>query len=218
MVVTVFAAIPLPGAPLSPFAQSLHERWGHQADAAVTRQREDLAALACLGAEAVHWHYADCIYRRTPDGQFPYDSEESLWAEIHPAEEGLIAELAARLAALPLGTRGALYVPLGLGHHVDHRIVNCAANRAACRLVHYEDFPYAEDLQEVEAALESAQWQINLTMVSEAALQAKIAAVGCYESQISTFWSGREEMAVRVRAFAERIGAGRPAERYWTGT
>ena len=218
LVVTVFAATPSPDAPLSPFAQGLHARWGHPDDAAVTRQAEDVAALACLGAAALHWPYTDCIYRQTPDGRFPYDSEESLWAKIHREEYGLVAELHERLAALPLAAGGTLYAPLGLGHHVDHRIVRWAAAGLPCHVAYYEDFPYAEDAQELEAALAGGASQAELTTLSEAALQAKIAAVACYESQISTFWSGLEEMAARVRAFAEGIGAGQPAERYWETT
>ena len=70
LVVTVFASPPAPGAPLSPFARSLHARWGHPAGAVARRQEEDRAAVAILGAQAVHWPYADCIYRQAPGGRF----------------------------------------------------------------------------------------------------------------------------------------------------
>jgi LmbE family N-acetylglucosaminyl deacetylase len=221
LVVTVFATTPLPGAPLSPFAQELHARWEHLARAATRRQEEDLAALALLGAEPMHWPYADCIYRQTPDGRFPYASEEALWGEVHPAEEGLVAELAARLAALPLrqGSAGTsvsvVYAPLGVGHHVDHQIVRRAAEDSEHTLIYYEEFPYAQDPQATQAALEEEQWQAELVPLSEEALEAKIAAIACYRSQISTFWGDLAEMAADVRAFAERTGSGRPAERYW---
>ena len=216
LVVTVFASSPAANGPLSPFARSLHARWEHLEDAAVARQTEDVAALAVLGAQCEHWPYTDCIYRQTPDGQFPYDSEESLWADIHPAEDALIAELAGRLAALPLAPGGSLYAPLGLGHHVDHRIVHRAARATGLQIVYYEDFPYAEDPEELAATLAGRDLIPEVTPLSESALQAKIGAVACYASQISTFWSGLAEMALRVRAFAEGIGHGHPAERYWS--
>jgi len=215
LVVTVFAELPAPGTPLSPFAQELHTRWGYPADAALRRQREDQAALATLGADPLHWPYADCVYRQTPDGHFPYASEEALWGAVHPTEERLVAELAARLATLPLVPGSAVYAPLGAGHHVDHQIVRRAAEACGASVVYYEDFPYAEDPHAVCAQLVGAQWRTELVPLSEEALKAKIAAIACYRSQISTFWTSLTEMSEAVRAFAEAVGDGRPAERYW---
>jgi LmbE family N-acetylglucosaminyl deacetylase len=216
LVVTVFAAAPAPSAPLSPFAQSLHRRWGHALDAALRRQEEDRAALALLGAEALHWPYFDCIYRTLPDGRFPYDSEESLWGPPHPLEAGLVTELAARLIALPNTPGGLLVGPLGVGHHVDHVLVRQALLEAGRPFLCYEDYPYAADQQAVKALLGSEGWSAERVSLSPQALEAKIAAIACYRSQISTFWGSLEEMAAQVRAFALAAGDGeRPAERYW---
>lgn len=215
LVVTVFAGPPAPGAPLSPFAQELHARWGHPADAVARRQEEDRAALAPLGAQAVHWPYADCIYRQAPDGRFLYASEEALWGKIQPEEEGLVAELAARLEALPLQPDGRIYAPLGVGHHVDHQIVHQAAAASGHVLTGYEDYPYAQDPQAVRSVLENGRWEADLVWLSEQALKAKIAAIACYRSQLSTFWADEAGMAAAVRAFARQTGGGQPAERYW---
>ncbi len=46
--------------------------------------------------------------------------------------------------------------------------------------------------------------QAELTLLSEETLEAKIAAITCYHSQLSTFWSDVVEMAAAVRPFAER--------------
>jgi len=207
LVATIFAGTPAPDAPLSPFAQELHARWGHPAEAVARRQEEDLAALALLGAEAVHWLYTDCIYRRTPDGHFPYASEEALWGEVHPAENSLVVEVATRLATLPLMSDDTAYAPLGVGHHLDHQIVRYAAEASGHTLVYYEDFPYTEDPQAVQVALMKGQWQAESAPLSREALGAKIAAIACYHSQLSTFWADVAEMAAAVWAFAER---------YWT--
>lgn len=215
LVVTIFGGEPGVEAPLSPFIRQLHTRWGLPTDAARQRQEEDRAALALLGATVVHWPYTDCIYRRTPTGCFLYATEESLWGTVHPAEESLIAELANRIAALPLGQDGALYVPLGVGHHVDHQIVRCAAQSSGRDLIYYEDYPYASDPQAVQAALGEEHWQADLVRLSTEALKAKIAAIACYRSQLSTFWAGEAEMAQSIQAFAEQVGGGTPAERYW---
>jgi len=215
LVVTVFAGIPLPSAPLSPFAQALHARWERPGDTVAGRREEDRAALALLGADLAHWPYSDCIYRQSPNDGFFYPDWESLWGEIHPAERKLIEELATRLATLPLLRGGALYAPLGTGHHVDHQIVHRAAAASGYTLTCYEDFPYAGYQQ---AAPEDGRWQEELAPLSEESLEARIAAIACYHSQISSFWAGAAEMAAAVRAFANRTGDGRLAERYWKST
>jgi len=215
LVVTVFAGAPAPGAPLSPFARSLHQRWGHLADAGSVRQAEDRAALAVLGADAHHWPYTDCIYRLLPDGRFAYDSEESLWGEVHAQEAGLVAEVASRLAALPLAPGGMICGPLGIGHHVDHQLVRRAVAGIAHPSACYEDYPYAADPEKVQAELGTRAACADTVLLDERALAAKVAAIACYRSQLSTFWSSVEEMARQVRAYAVEVGGGQPAERYW---
>ena len=224
LVLTVFAGTPAPDTPLSPFAQSLHSRWGNLVDAAAQRREEDLEALALLGAAGKHFHYLDCIYRHTPDGHFPYGSEEALWGEIHPGEEGLLAELADRLSRLALsqsdtgGGPPTLYTPLGVGLHVDHQIVRRAAELTGQTLIYYEDYPYAEDPAAVQAALamDDSQWRAALTPLSEEALEAKVAAIARYRSQLGTFWIDLAEMSTAIRSFANQTGGGWMAERYWT--
>jgi len=213
-VVTVFGGVPSPGEALSPFAQDLHARWGHPPEAAARRQEEDLAAMALLGAEPVHWPYADCIYRRTADGRFPYAGEEALWASVDPAEEGLVSELTARLA-LSTARAGTIYAPLSIGNHVDHQIVRRMVESHPRPIVYYEDFPYAAEPQAARAALTRGDWEAKSVLLSEEAMMTKIDAIACYRSQLSTFWASFEEMAAMVRAYAEEVCGGRPAERYW---
>jgi LmbE family N-acetylglucosaminyl deacetylase len=231
-VVTVFAGAPT-DMRLSSFAEELHTRWGHLADAVARRREEDVAALALLGAAAIHWPYADCIYRQTPDGHFPYASEEALWGVVHPGERGLVAELADRITGLLASWDDAdllmpvVYIPLGIGNHVDHQIVRRAASGVpkpavpGSRAVFYEDYPYAQDPQAVKAVLEleprsgEAKWRAELVPLTKTALEAKVAAIACYHSQLSTFWTSPTEMATAIRAFAEQTGSDGPAERYW---
>ena len=217
-VVTIFAGPPDPDVPLSPFAQSLHARWRMSVDAVKTRQEEDREALARLGARPCHWSYRDAIYRRTPDGGYAYTSEDALWGSVHPSEAELVHELGDRIGELALVPRGTLYVPLAVGAHIDHRIVRWAAEGGGRALLYYEDFPYAEDPERVDAALGEGRWRPAVVPLSDEALEAKIAAVACYRSQMSSFWGSREEMAASVRAFAERIGGAGAAERYWRVT
>lgn len=220
LVVTVFGGVPASDVPLSPFAQSLHQRWGNPTNAARQRQEEDRAALAVLGAEPIHWPYLDCIYRRLPNGDFAYANEEALWGEIHPSESDLLQELVARLTQLLcVNPEGLLYGPLGVGHHVDHLLVRRALTLSGLTVRWYEDFPYAEKPSALRNAFDTElQWQPEVVLLSEEALAAKIAAIACYHSQMSTFWSNLAEMAERVRHFATEVGGGHPAERYWRTT
>lgn len=215
LVVTVFAGCPAPQIQLSPFAQAMYGEWGLSADASAARQREDVAAMALLGAEPVHWPYADCIYRQTPDGRFPYDSEEALWGDVHPADESLVLELAVRFAELAVNPGGTLYTPLTVGHHVDHQIVRRAAEASGHGLVYYEDYPYAQDLQALEAVVAGDCYRPEPVLLSPEALEARISAIARYTSQVSFLWADADEMAAAVRAIAARTGDGTPAERYW---
>jgi hypothetical protein len=111
-----------------------------------------------------------------------------------------------------------IYLPLTAGHHVDHQIVRAAGERWAgsrWQVVYYEDYPYAEKPEEVRAALGGDAAQAELVELDPAALAAKVAAVACYRSQISTFYADEAEMAARVRAYAQAVGNGQPAERVW---
>jgi len=214
-VVTVFAGAPNPEDPLSPYAEELHARWRHPTGAVRQRQAEDVRALALLSADAIHWPYLDCIYRTAPDGSFPYADEDALWGEIHASDADLIPELARRVASLTLPSGGRLYCPLAIGRHVDHRIVRRAAQVSEHHLTYYEDFPYARDPQALQAVLGDDRWEPEVMTLSRGALEAKAAAIACYRSQISTFWSTPDDIEATVCDFAEQTGGEQPGERYW---
>jgi LmbE family N-acetylglucosaminyl deacetylase len=215
--VTVFAGAPAPDAPLSPFAQEMHARWG-LADPLAARREEDAAALALLGAEGVYWPYIDYIYRRTTEGRFLCDGEEALFGEVHPAESALIAELAGRFRTLAQEQDGTIYAPLAVGHHVDHQVVRRAVEGLE-GVVYYEDYPYAAQSGALEAELEGEQWRAEVVSLSQEALETKIAAIACYGSQLTSLeWADAAEMAEAVRAFAQQTGGGALVERYWRPT
>ena len=208
-VITIFAGDPPPGA-LSPFAQGLHARWG----AAPARRRdEDRAALQWLGAEAIAWPYPDAIYRRDSNGPL-YDSEESIFGEVAEADAGLVASVAQRLAEIDLSAR--LVAPLAAGHHVDHQLVRAAAESLGRALIYYEDYPYAETPDKLEAVVRAGAWLAERVRLNDESIRMKAKAINAYRSQISTFFEDAAEVEQRVRAYASRAGgeAG-PAERLW---
>ena len=204
------------------------------------RRSEDRAAVDRLGAKALHLDFPDVIYRRDAAGAWLVDSDAALFAGFRPADAATVEVLAERVLDLasellptpptPIGPRpasGSLYIPLGIGDHADHRLVRRAAERAVerepalarhCR--YYEDYPYAADAACLSATIaaerSTATWRARRIRLSAADLDARIASVACYRSQISSFWEGLDAMEAALRAFAaSRGGAAGPAEVLW---
>lgn len=222
---TIMAGRPPRPLPQSPILADLHARWAAGGDPVDARRLEDIRAARRLGALARHATIPDCVYRvtYTPAGEpvALYPSEESLWAAIHPADTAPLL-----LDATPLlyPQTDALHIPLGAGGHVDHRLVRDWGRRLAranprLDVFYYEEYPYSVTGGAVEAALAAflppPELAPILRPLDEGALAAKIAAIACYESQISTFWRDAAEMACAVRRDALAVGGGIPAEREW---
>ena len=214
-VLTVFAGVPRPDQAQSAFAKELHQRWSAPWDAVATRLREDHEALMLLGSESIRWDYKDCIYRQELDGSYAYPDEDALWGPMAPSDAAMVRELRDRMAGLPASWGKVLCVPLGAGRHIDHRIVRGAAEGSGQHLLYYEDFPYARDAATVIQATTAGMWKSEIVPLTEQALEMKVAAIASYRSQISSFWDGLEDLSNSVRSYAERLGGGRPAERYW---
>jgi len=223
VVVSLCAGLPPPGR-LTPFAESLHARWGTTAAEAVTARRaEDQAALQTLGAAPVHLDLPDCIYRLDPQtGQALYASEEALWGPLHAAEAGGVAEeIAAALADILRHLAAPrLYAPLALGHHVDHQLTRHAAERLGRVWAYYEDYPYADRKANLSpnsmvTGQETAGLIAVLAPISEADLAAQCRAVTAYTSQISTFWGDAAQIEPSLRSYAEHTGNRQLAERLW---
>lgn len=222
LVVTLMAGDATPEAADTPYVTGLHTRWGLSATSnpSMARRAEDREALDILQADALHWEWPDCIYRRHVEtGEFLYHSEEALFGQVHPTEQGMVAQLAQRLSGLPLAPGGRVYAPLTVGGHVDHELVREAAEDWGApggNLVYYEDYPYAEHPEALGAILGDGVWRSELELLGEETMVAKTTAVACYRSQLSTFFMDTEELAARLRAYATVVGEGKAwAERYW---
>ncbi|MEZ4517067.1 MAG: PIG-L family deacetylase [Chloroflexota bacterium] len=236
LVVTVTAGDPPPTGPLSPIAQELHDRWNaglaHPvARSAIIEQRrdEDSAACSIMGADYLHWPVMDCIYRADPaTGAFLYLDTPGLFGDVDPAETPLIDTLKAYMSALP--SAGQVYIPLGVGNHVDHQLTRQAAEQVFGEALFYEEYPYVAAPGALEKVLPPAvrdAWEPVVVPLSEPAMVAKIAAIIAYDSQISSFFLDNDDLERRVRAISQRLWAeaGRPphpvdvpvagAERYW---
>ena len=107
---------------------------------------------------------------------------------------------------------------------------------ASVAIFFYEEYPYSASSGEalhldaenhmreygtaaVQTALAtlSVRLQPEVVPLSDADLNAKIGAIACYQSQISTFWDNLADMDASVRRYArEVVPDGQPgAERLW---
>jgi LmbE family N-acetylglucosaminyl deacetylase len=195
----------IPPGPLSPFAQSLHERWGTELATIEQRRVEDVRSCHHIGAGARHFGFPDCIYRRDADsGVHLYASEGVLFGELHPAEDPLVVQLSNELAQeIPAGAQ--VIAPLTVGGHVDHRLVRAAAERLELPLWYYADYPYIEYTDEAEWARLEQREHLDFA-VSEAGVEAWVASIAAHASQISTFWSDREAMRAAIKDYHQRVG------------
>ena len=229
LVITLFAGDPPPDRSLSDFAQGQPaHRMGAPRPVAL-RRVEDAAALVLLGAGFVHLSFLDAIYRRghreagEAAGAWLYDGLDSLMGAVHPADPVTPAALADSVTDCLAGDgMETLYAPLAVGGHVDHRLVNQAArllSKRGCRLVYYEDYPYAEDSDRVGEALDAAGlalWAGKPIPLSTSDIAAKVAALAYYRSQLAVLFGEPEAMPSRVWSFAAtRFQMGKLAERIW---
>ena len=76
-------------------------------------------------------------------------------------------------------------------------------------LYFYDDYPYAlKGLSVIKRAVADLNLDLNRTLrlVDDNAINAKIKAIGCYQSQVSSFWDSKGRMDREVRAFVKQVG------------
>lgn len=210
LVVTITGAEP-PDGQLSETVQSLHRRWADslgQTPAAMVGQRraEDAAALHILRADVLHLPFLDCIYRAGPGGRPLYPGPTDMFGAAHPDDDGTIDALTAALAALP--PAGHVHLPLGVGGHVDHRLTRRAGEQAFDDVAYYEDYPYTMAPGALDAVLPVAgrgEWQAETMWLTETALAAKIESIAAYRSQLSSFFTGLDDLADKLHREGRRV-------------
>jgi LmbE family N-acetylglucosaminyl deacetylase len=128
------------------------------------------------------------------------------------AEENELACLISRRLSSLLGTSSVLFSPLGIGGHIDHRIVLQATKASArCKrltVLFYEDMPYATLVPESKCAAVARDLALELGMellphsVSlPNILELKRRAAACYGSQVMP--SDLHVLEIAARRFRE---------------
>jgi LmbE family N-acetylglucosaminyl deacetylase len=135
-----------------------------------------------------------------------------------------------------------LYLPLGVGNHVDHQLCRDVGVRLLAEgrrwvmpgpdyagiVTFYEDFPYAwwsafGSLGDLPAGVFD-ELPRDVAIAPEYAdiadqLERKITGISLYETQLDRLFGGTQDMARQVRAYGRKVallaGSGGAAERYW---
>lgn len=218
-IMTVMGGNPPDPLPQSPLIDELHTRWDAGENPVEIRKKEDAQAARALGAITAVITIPDCIYR-THNSVALYQTGASLFSDIHPHDP---AQEKLRLDDLTTETfiKG-VYVPLGIGNHVDHQLVRDAGihlhdQHPPFEIWFYEDYPYSEDEKKREATIQNFPRKLESVthILKPSAMRAKLGAIACYQSQISTFWATLNEMKDKVEAHMKLIGNGDIAERFW---
>ena len=218
-IVTVFASEVLEQM-VGEFASWKHARWKLSDPDAVlaARRDEDAAAARALGCSIRWLGLPDAIYRGDR-----YTSDAELYGCLHPDECALADHLATELLNLPEWRSGArVFVPLGVGSHVDHQLVFEAGRRLARSGVEvwaYEDCPYAIHTPAgVEARLKSVEGAVGSELLFEVSsgLDAKLDAIARYSSQLPVIFRFTNDWRGAVLEHARSLSSvGGAAERFW---
>ena len=214
LIVTLFAAGPDDGAPLSPLAIELHRLWG-DGNVAEKRRQEDREAVQRLGASVEHCELLEALYRgrHVADGpetppSFFYSNLGELYGKVDSEDLAVHGELSDTYLQLPRA--GELVVPLAIGGHVDHRLVRMTAERWRQHLPplsYYEDFPYSRRRRARARALWSRwRWRKRKIELADVDLEAKCRAILCYRSQLGTVWDSEQELRFDIHHQAQVRG------------
>ncbi|PCC73668.1 N-acetylglucosaminyl deacetylase, LmbE family [Nannocystis exedens] len=111
------------------------------------RRAEDVAALSRLGAEPLHLGLLDAPERRG----LPRSFRALVLGEVDAVDAAVVAR--AIVAAVTRVAPEVVLLPLGVGEHLDHRVVQAAHASVAGRVGFYEDRPYALVRHAVRARL-----------------------------------------------------------------
>jgi len=211
-VVTLFTADEPPEPP-SALAADL-ARWWRLPRGEVMRARraEDAEALRRLGAELEHAGLPEAPYRQASDGGVFYRALADLFAPPIPEDVAeLLPLLAARLATLPESTR--IVGPLGVGGHVDHRLVRRAIEATGRPVWFYEEFPYVEWkwLALRRALVKPRAWESQILPISDELFERKVTAILAYASQVPAMFRSPARLRKQLRRHARRAGG----ERLW---
>lgn len=205
---------------VSEFALWKHSRWGAQSVGHIlgVRQGEDADAARALGCRALSLGFPDAIYRGER-----YQSDPMLFGQPQEFELRLVDFMVEEVLSLPDWQEGMhVFVPMGIGNHVDHQLT-FSAGQALARLgtpvYAYEDCPYSihtpEGLTRRLEALRPLLGEPVLVNIDDT-VDRRIEAIAAYRTQVPVIFRFTDDMPGSVREFTRRAGESVDhCERFW---
>jgi LmbE family N-acetylglucosaminyl deacetylase len=209
----------------SPTVRQKHAAWGLGPYPYSARRKEDIEAVHSLGAQYLHGEQLDAIYRTDREGGFLYPSPQSRFS--HPSPGDPLPESLGRLLIewITVVEPAAVLCPLGVGQHVDHVITSqtlrgIASHGTVAPVFLYEDMPYSVGYygnpDTVSAAIERSVWTIGKAHTTAIDVQAKIAAVKRYKSQMSSIFPDERDAGQELKNYMLEGSTARFHERVWS--
>lgn len=215
LVVTLCAGDPPRDAPLSPFARYLHREWGLGDEPMRLRRAEDARALQILGCDGLQLDQLDAPYRVAR-----YGIGDGWRGEVDPDDPLIPASLTILTHLHVQQPEACMYVPLGVGNHVDHQILCAVGQRlrdSGATIVWYEDAPYAaKDPAAVQQRLRLLPASFTPEVIDiTVGLDRKLAAIAAHASQQRELFGEADMTQVMTSYAAEIAGGDGYGERVW---
>ncbi|MGV8084340.1 MAG: phosphotransferase [Coriobacteriia bacterium] len=188
------------GGGLSALARQSHRQWDLGETPFLKRREEDIEACRLLGAQPLHLGMRDAVYRSGEGGR----AYEKFITACDSRDATLFLARAEKLLG-PLFAEnpGSLvFCPASIGGHVDHTLVRHAVEQLcrAERIIYYVEYPYWSRGRCVipgqQDSLRSASPE--LVVLTDEELEARMAAVACYRSQLRGLFPSPSERAKSI--------------------
>lgn len=205
IVVGVFTGPPNAGEPLGENVRALHAKWGFGDDAWLARRGEDQRGCEVMAATPVWLPFQDAPYRG-------YATFASIFEPISE-DDPLIRRIAdAVLEHWRKTANATIYLPLGIGAHVDHQLTYATGvvlEAAGATVRYYEDFPYGALPGLVVARLAALHDMFAAELVDITAwIDRRIAAANAYASQVGALFTSTSLVAAPAdQAIKRHAGA-----------
>lgn len=209
---------------LSPAARRFNRACKLGDDAMHVRRLEDENVSRFIKAQCIHLNLHECLYRRNKYGQHIYLRDYDIFNTDINIEKDTINKVILTLSnRFKLTDFERIYIPLGIGRHVDHLILRQAVETLCTQILgnikkinYYEDIPYVCDNRDV-------RWRTELTKgleyysynISKKQYNIYLDAIFLYKSQMHVLWNNKAQM-IRQLTKHYRNGRGKKLTgRFW---
>lgn len=182
---------------LSFAAQQFHNNCFLLADAMKIRKKEDINAAFFLKTNNYYLDFPECLYRKDDIGNI-YPNLKDIYHFENERDQDMLKQVSESLKQ-SINNYDIILVPLALGNHADHLLVNKAVMRIKTiikgKVYYYEDVPYTCYYYKNNNVSDWGEKMLSqIIQLSQHDFNQKISAVLYYRSQLNILWSNYKEM------------------------